>query len=99
MAVVRNDCRQRVVLTTGNPKSVASVYVSVVKFRSQWVRLVSQNCPVCLSLIDDRLCLYFLAFSPPTQLASLVESVSVLFGCIPPQQIIPKVETLLTVAV
>ena len=32
-------------LTTGNPKSVASVYVSVVNFRPEWVRLVIQNCP------------------------------------------------------
>ena len=30
--------------TTGNRKSVASVCVSVVKFRSEWVRLVGQYC-------------------------------------------------------
>ena len=67
MAVVSNDCRQRVVLTTGTPKSVASVYVSVDKFRSQWVRLVSQNCPVCLSLIDDRrVCTFWPSPHQPT---------------------------------
>jgi len=32
-------------LTTGNSNSVTSVYVSKVKFRSEWVRLVSQICP------------------------------------------------------
>ena len=34
----------------GDTKSVASVYVSVGTCRSEWVHLVSQNCPVCLSL-------------------------------------------------
>ena len=96
MAVVSSECRQRVVLTTGAPKSVASMCLLT---NSGLSGVVSSARIVCLSLIDDRLCLYFLAFSPPTYLASLVESVLVLFGCIPPQRITPKVEMLLTVAV
>ena len=35
-----NDCS----LTTGNPNYVAFVDVSIVKLRTEWVRLVSQNC-------------------------------------------------------
>ena len=38
MAVGTDDCRYCVILL-----SVASAYVSVVKHRYEWVRLVSQN--------------------------------------------------------
>ena len=64
----------------GNPKLVTSVSVVKFRFEweqnkhsfgpfmrldLELVHLVSQNCPVCLSLVDDKLCLCFLAFSPP----------------------------------
>ena len=62
-------------LTAGNPKSVDSVYMSVVKCRSECVRLVAK---LVLSLLVT-------TFSPLPHLPSyvLVESLLVLFGCIP----------------
>ena len=40
-------------LKVPSPYSFASVFVSIAKFRSEWVHLVSQNCPVCLSLNNN----------------------------------------------
>ena len=45
-------------LTSVNPKSVVSVDMSVVKFRSEWVRLVSQTRP-------QFVCYCFLPTTPP----------------------------------
>ena len=50
---------------------ICCFYVSVVKFRCEWVHPVSQNCPRFVRpLIDDELCLCFLAFAPPPHLPS-----------------------------
>ena len=43
-------------LTTGNPKSVASVFVSVVKFRSEWVHFVSKCAWKCVDIFFRRFC-------------------------------------------
>ena len=58
VAVGMTDCRYRVVLLRGNPKSVVSVYVSV----SERVRLVSHSF-LCLLLIANKLCLYYTTLS------------------------------------
>ena len=67
MAVGMNDCRYRVVLLRGIVNlSLLSVCRLSNSGLSGWVSRQPKVSSVCLSLVDGKLCLCFLAFSPPS---------------------------------
>ena len=75
MAFGMNDCRYQVVLLQGS-LNLSLLSMSVVKFRSAWVRLVSQNCPQFVScdinIVTSFVCLFFASVSGFTSFGSVV---------------------------
>ena len=80
-----------------------SLRLSVVKFRLQWARLVSRNCPqsVCNRRQAVSVLSRLLTTTPPIPPVFLMFLSSLLLSCLesfPNQQVIPKIKALLIVA-